>query len=193
MARPKGIPCSLAHRKKLSKIAKQKGFGLWMIGRKLSKKHRDNIGKGNKGKTGYWEGKKQPQSMIDKRVKKLIGHKVSKVTRYKIGYAQLGEKNHNWKGGITKDEHGYILIRKKEHPHTTKKGYVREHRLVVEKEIGRYLLSTEEIHHLGKENDNRPKMLMGFINKSAHQRFERSGNVKQKEIIFDGRKLKHSV
>jgi hypothetical protein len=34
-----------------------------------------------------------------------------------------------------------------------------------------------------------PKMLMAFINDSAHKRFEHRGKVKPEEIIFDGRNI----
>ena len=43
----------------------------------------------------------------------------------------------------TKTKSGYILIKKKEHPYADGKGYVREHRLVMEKHIGRYLTENE--------------------------------------------------
>jgi hypothetical protein len=102
----------------------------------------------------------------------------------------VGKKNPNWKGGKTIDGDGYVLICSPSHPYRNGKGYVREHRLVVEKQIGRYLLPDETIHHLGEKQDNRPEKLMAFINDAVHQRFEKTSIVKPKEIIFDGRKLK---
>jgi len=104
---------------------------------------------------------------------------------------QKSGKNHpNWKGGKTKDKLGYILIKNREHPFCSPIGYAREHRLVIEKQIGRYLLPKEEIHHLGKKGDNRVKKLMAFTNHSAHRRFEGIGIVNPEEIIFDGRNAK---
>lgn len=97
-----------------------------------------------------------------------------------------GNKNPNWKGGY-KINRGYIFIHNPEHPYQSK-GYVREHRLVIEKQIGRYLLPIEEVHHLGKKSDNCLKMLMAFSNHSAHIKFEKNpDNIKPEEIIFDGR------
>jgi hypothetical protein len=85
------------------------------------------------------------------------------------------------------EKRGYVFILASNHPNA-KYGRVLEHRLVVEKIIGRYLLPYEEVHHLGERNDNRPQMLVAFMNKSAHQRFENGKSVKLTEIIFDGRK-----
>ncbi len=101
------------------------------------------------------------------------------------------EKNWNWKGGRKKDHRGYILIYSPGHPYSAYANYVYEHRIVIEGQIGRYLLSTEIVHHLGAKDDNIPKKLVAFVSNSAHQRFEHNpNNVKPEEIIFDGRKIK---
>lgn len=103
----------------------------------------------------------------------------------------LGRKNVNWNGGKRKMG-AYIGVLQKNHPFSTKSGYVREHRLIVEQHIGRYLLPKEQVHHLGAETDNRPHMLMAFSNDKAHKRFERGYKVKSSDIIFDGRNLHKS-
>ena len=106
------------------------------------------------------------------------------------GRDHSGKKNGAWKGGKTKTLQGYILIKKPKHPCVDSQGYIREHRFVVEKQIGRYLLPAEVVHHLGKKDDNRPQNLMGFINDIIHRRFHKNPNsVKPNETIFDGRKL----
>jgi hypothetical protein len=59
-----------------------------------------------------------------------------------------------FKGGRF-NSRGYILIMSKNHPFNVR-GYVFEHRLVMEKYLGRYLNKDEQIHHKnGIRNDNR--------------------------------------
>ncbi len=61
-----------------------------------------------------------------------------------------GVRPSNYKGFTNthgKNADGYILIFLPEHPYTNSQGYVREHRLVMEKHIGRYLTPEEIIHH----------------------------------------------
>jgi len=103
-----------------------------------------------------------------------------------------GENNPMWKGGRNScGIKGYIQVYNPKHP-CVKNGrnYVLEHRSVVEKHIGRFLLTKEQVHHLGRRDDNRPEMLMAFVDNSAHARFECGEKVKPEEIIFDGRNLK---
>src|SRR5689334_22036255 len=55
--------------------------------------------------------------------------------------SQPGPKNAGWKGGRRIDKDGYVLIYAPDHPQATKAGYVREHRLVMEQHLERYLES----------------------------------------------------
>ena len=158
---------------------------------------RDKLGRFVKGYPTWNKNKKTgliPKSAFKKgnipwnKDKKGLQHP-SEETKQKIGQAEQGEKNSNWKGGRFKDAGGYILLKSRNHPFADNQGYVREHRLVVEKQIGRYLTPEEVSHHRGAKDDNRPHRLMAFVNNSAHQRFEKGSNVKSSEIVFDGRKL----
>ncbi len=81
-----------------------------------------------------------------------------------------GAKNPFWSGGKYKDKlNGYVLIYAPGHPFANKKGYVREHRLVMEKLMGRYLAKNEIVHHINKrKDDNRVEnlelIILGEVN-----------------------------
>jgi hypothetical protein len=61
-----------------------------------------------------------------------------------------------WRGGRFKEKQGYVLVKNRKHPCCNSSGYVREHRLVMEKHIGRFLKRDEIVHHLnGIKDDNR--------------------------------------
>jgi hypothetical protein len=70
-----------------------------------------------------------------------------------------GDRHPNWNGGVYRKADGYVLIRRPDHPHA-KRGYVAEHRLVMETTIGRLLKAEETVHHInGVRHDNRPENL----------------------------------
>lgn len=155
----------------------QKGHKI-NTGRKFSKEHKKNLSLAHKEQKGYWKGKK-----------------LSKETKEKMRKAHLREKSHLWKGGQYKTPYGYMLIFKPEHPFCNCKGYVRRSRFVMEKHLGRYLKSKEQVHHINKiKDDDRIENLMAFASNSAHRRFHHNpDNVKPSEIIFDGRTLVTSL
>ena len=106
--------------------------------------------------------------------------------RYGIAstYIVNGEKNPRycgsasplWKGGSTIDRNGYRLMLCRSHPFANSSGYVREHRLVMEEVLGRYLTPLEVVHHIdGNKLNNAPENLELFANNSEHLRVELSG------------------
>ena len=84
----------------------------------------------------------------------------------------IGEKATGWKGGKHKNNKGYILIHKRNHPFCSKKGYIMEHRIVMEKHLGRYLKPLERIHHIdGNPSNNSIKNLKLFNGIGEHKHF----------------------
>jgi len=80
-----------------------------------------------------------------------------------------GKKHHGWKGGRVKSQ-GYIFILKPNHPNRNTNNYVREHHLVMEKYLGRYLKLGEIVHHInGIKDDNRFENLQ-LLNRKEHEK-----------------------
>lgn len=87
---------------------------------------------------------------------------------------KCGDKHIRWKGGRIVESAGYIMIFKPEHPFCIHTGYVFEHRLVIEKNIGRYLLKCERVHHVnGDKTDNRIENLMLFKGTGEHLKYHK--------------------
>ena len=103
-----------------------------------------------------------------------------------------GPKNPAWKGGRYFDADGYILIYAPDHPHATADNRVREHRLVAERMIGRYLTQEEVVDHIdGNPSNNHPNNLRVFARNSEHLAVTLKGRVPQwtedgKRRIKDG-------
>lgn len=63
---------------------------------------------------------------------------------------------------------GHVLIYMPEHPFANR-SYVPEHRIILEKKLGRYLNAEEIVHHINmKNNDNRPENLMIVHSQTEH-------------------------
>lgn len=96
----------------------------------------------------YWARK---HGLDDKNKSEAVKRGLSK--KYPDGVR--GNQASNWKGGRHVQKTGYVLIHAPEHPHA-RNGRVFEHRLVMEKHLGRYLTPDEAVHHInGKRDDNR--------------------------------------
>jgi hypothetical protein len=100
----------------------------------------------------------------------------------------IGDKN-VWRGGKI-NTNGYIHVSCPDHHRTTKQGYVLEHILVMEKMLGRELISGEIVHHCNRDKaDNRPYNLRLFKTMSEHlnyhKRLIKEGFYKTEEVKQD--------
>jgi hypothetical protein len=78
---------------------------------------------------------------------------------------------------------GYKVILLPSHPYAQKHGLVREHRLVMEQYLGRYLKRGEVVHHInGDKGDNRIENLKLF-NKRDHDIFH------LRQRVYNGNKI----
>ena len=91
--------------------------------------------------------------------------------------ASGGQERENapgWIGGRVSSGRGYIKIYSPDHPSAAQKsGYVAEHRLIMEKDLGRYLKPNEYVHHInGIRDDNRIENLKLFTRgyPNAHEK-----------------------
>lgn len=114
----------------------------------------------------YWKGsigrEYRPSQKIVNKVAKRSGFAM------RSRGAKL-ERNCFWNGGRVVDKHGYILVKQANHPHATKLGYVREHRLVAETILGRYLTPTEVVHHIDDDpGNNSPENLIVYDTNAKH-------------------------
>ncbi len=101
------------------------------------------------------------------------GHRHSEQTKAKLSAMGKGNQNH-WKGGRTVTVSGYVQVFSPDHPYADSKGYVMEHRLVMEAHLGRVLLPAEVVHHInGIKDDNRIENLMRFDSNTDHMEWHR--------------------
>lgn len=90
------------------------------------------------------------------------------------GFFKVGnrlDKCINFKDG-KQECNGYIAVLRPDHPHCNSRGYVYEHRLVMESSVGRYLTKEEVVHHIdfNKQNNNINNLML-FKNDKEHRQY----------------------
>jgi len=104
------------------------------------------------------------------------GHGLCQAHLYKkkkFGDPLVGPTRPNRGKGRTVNHGGYVQLFMPEHHEANQRGYVMEHRVVMEKTAGRNLLPGEVVHHInGNRGDNRPENLELFASHSEHVKTE---------------------
>jgi hypothetical protein len=90
-----------------------------------------------------------------------------------------GPAHTSWKGGTYRHTDGYVYEYAPNHPAAaTAKGYVLQHRLVMERKLGRLLRNHEVVHHLNEvKHDNRPENLE-LTSRSVHMQGHKAGTAR---------------
>lgn len=102
--------------------------------------------------------------------RRYCGHKCysnSRIGEPRLNLDIRGDQNPNWKGGRRLDKDGYVLIHCPYHPFAAD-SYVREHRLIMERRLVRFLTPEEVVHHKNEiVTDNRIENLE-VLTKAEH-------------------------
>lgn len=109
--------------------------------------------------------------IIPSKIKGGRGKFCSKGCYYKNKKLQRGGNN---RGGIIITEDGYRAIWCPEHPYAQRKGYILEHRLIMEQHLKRYLEPNEIVHHKDGNQENNALSNLGlFDNIVSHLKYHR--------------------
>jgi hypothetical protein len=115
----------------------------------------------------------QEPTLLAEQTERRIGHMRGQPLRFILGHARRGrisERRLPWK---RHDDRGYITRHVPDHPYANYKGDVYEHRLVMERVLGRYLVPGEEVHHWNEvKSDNHPENLV-VLSKADHRRLHK--------------------
>lgn len=89
--------------------------------------------------------------------------------RGKAGYGSIDSSFAvNWKGGRNINSSGYVEIKVEGYPYTNRRGYVYEHRYVVEQHLGRFLTTDEVVHHIDGNTQNNSLDNLLLLSNSEH-------------------------
>lgn len=81
--------------------------------------------------------------------------------------ARTGKFASRWIGGKRINHNGYIVIRMPNHPNAVN-GYIFEHRLIMEKKLGRILKPNEIVHHIDHDKLNNDFSNLIILSKKEH-------------------------
>lgn len=109
------------------------------------------------------------------------GQRISPDTEFRRG------ERHPWYKGTTfirsrKGGRPYRLVYTPDHPHSDNRGYVREHRLIIEKHIKRYLHKDEIVHHIDGNTLNNDITNLQVMSKKEHDRMNTPLNIHRRWV-----------
>lgn len=112
------------------------------------------------------------QGMSVKQAEKELGLEATVIREYA---ARNGERfKDSYHAGFITTGNGYRMVPAPDHPGKDSKGYVREHVLVAEKVLGRYLLAHEIAHHRDRNKANNAPGNIEVMTLSEHARLHAS-------------------
>lgn len=135
------------------------------------------------------------------KTRKVGFRSTSEGLRIRYPNGRNGSDASNWRGGRRRvgTKGAYICVYSPGHPHKTTEGYVMEHRIVMEKFLGRYLTPKEVVNHInGDKKDNRLENLELVSDRGTHTRehFIRSNRTRKAELEADRLRellIKHGI
>jgi hypothetical protein len=150
----------------LRMIASRIGISHRTLARKLQEKGIQTPTRSDSAKT-TWKNHTHP--LLGKRGEQcpIFGKKLSPEAKANMSKAQrLRADNTRFYKKIQST--GYVLVYEPSNPSAYRDGYVLEHRLVMERHLGRYLTPDEIVHHINEnKSDNRIENLE-LVTRSIH-------------------------
>lgn len=152
----------------------------------------------------HWRGRSRGERTVEHRRKLAEAGRGNANKRGKADphgrVAKLGARNPNfgkrgssaptWRGGFTSSR-GYVYVFKPDHSRANRKGYVAQHVLVAEAELGRGLRRGEVVHHIDGDKANNDGSNLWVCSTSTHALAHRSAFdvitklVRSGGVVFD--------